>query len=179
MLDFKRGDIGNTNSAYAKFAFEYLDVDAVTLQPYQGIEALQPFLDYKNKGIFILCKTSNPGSEELQDVSIVAGLATTLYQHVARQVLTKWNANKNCLLVVGATYPDQLSKVRKLVGDMTILVPGIGSQGGDLEKTLKAGLANDKRGLIINSSRSIIFSDNPRKEAQKMKSSINLLRNRH
>ena len=204
LLDFKRGDIGNTNRAYAKFAFEYLNADAITLQPYQGIEALQPFLDYKEKGIFILCKTSNPGSGEFQNIHIrhpefISGSQTTkmlkwirqthhpeftegqvqhdrLYEYVAFQVVNKWNKNKNCFLVVGATYPKELKRIREIVRDMTILVPGIGHQAGDLEKTLKAGLNAKKAGLIVVVSRSIIFAKNPRGEAEKLRSEINSFR---
>src|SRR3989344_8220370 len=191
LFDFKRGDIGNTNNAYAQFAFEYLNVDAITLQPYQGIEALQPFLDYKEKGIFILCKTSNPGSGEFQNIHIrhpefISGSQTTkmlkqvqhdrLYEYVAFQVVNKWNKNKNCFLVVGATYPKELKRIREIVRDMTILVPGIGHQAGDLEKTLKAGLNAKKAGLIVVVSRSIIFAKNPRGEAEKLRSEINSFR---
>ena len=190
LFDFKRGDIGNTNNAYAQFAFEYLNVDAITLQPYQGIEALQPFLDYKEKGIFILCKTSNPGSGEFQNTEInptrlnlasLQGLTLPeqlhLYEFVASQIVTNWNKNKNCMLVVGATYPEELKRIRDIVGDMTLLVPGLGTQGGEVEKTLNAGLNSKKKGVIINASRSVIFAENPREEALKLRDQINQHRN--
>ena len=180
IIDAKRGDIGNTNKGYVQFVFTYLGADAVTVHPYLGEEAIRPFLDQKNKGIIILCKTSNPGSDEFQNLQVSipslhdrAKMVRPLYQIVAENVTKKWNKNKNCMLVVGATYPDELRQVRKIVGDMTLLVPGIGAQGGDLEATLKAGLNSKKQGLIINSSRGIIFAKNPREEAEKLRDEIN------
>ncbi len=176
IIDAKRADIGNTNQGYVQFVFTYLGVDAVTVHPYLGEKAIRPFLDQKDKGIIILCKTSNPGSDEFQNLYLSHGRGQDrklLYQIVAENVVNKWNANKNCMLVVGATYPDELRQVRKIVGDMTLLVPGIGAQGGDLETTLRAGLNSKKQGLIINSSRGIIFAKNPRDEAMKLKNSIN------
>lgn len=170
IIDAKRADIGNTNKGYVQFIFTYLSADAVTVHPYLGEEAIRPFLDLKDKGIIILCKTSNPGSDEFQNLKIGDKY---LYEIVAENVSKKWNTNKNCMLVVGATYQDELREVRKIVGDMTLLVPGIGAQGGDLEATLKAGLNSKKQGLIINSSRGIIFAENPRQEAEKLRNSIN------
>ncbi len=178
IIDAKRGDIGNTNQGYVQFIFKYLGADAVTVHPYLGEEAIRPFLDCKDKGIIILCKTSNPGSDEFQNLYLVNDRGPDkklLYQIVAENVAKKWNKNKNCMLVVGATYPDELKVVRKIVGDMTLLVPGIGAQGGDLEATLKVGLNSKKQGLIINSSRGIIFSQNPRDEAMKLRNEINKL----
>lgn len=169
ILDAKRADIGNTNEGYVKFAFEYLNADAITLHPYLGREALLPFLNQKAKGCFILCKTSNTGAGEFQNIG-------NLYLTVATNVFKEWNFNKNCGLVVGATYPKDLSKVRNIVKDMPILVPGIGAQGGDLEKTLKAGLTREKSGLIINSSRGIIFAENPRTAALTLRNEINKYR---
>jgi len=155
ILDFKRGDIGNTNRHYATFAFEYLGVDAVTIQPWQGGEAVQVFLDYKDKGIIVLDRTSNPGAGEFQDLMVDD---RKLYLQVALNVRDNWNKNGNCLLVVGATFPQEMAEIRELVGDdMIFLVPGMGAQGGGVETTLKAGLNSNKTGLIINSSREIIF----------------------
>jgi len=155
ILDFKRGDIGNTNDHYNKFAFDYLQVDAVTVQPYQGSQAVQPFLDRKDKGIMVLCRTSNPGSEEFQDL-IVDG--RKLYLQVAENVRDEWNANGNCQLVVGATDPAAMAGIRALAGDsMVVLVPGLGAQGGEPGPTVKAGLNQAGTGLIINSSRAIIY----------------------
>ncbi|MBI4226542.1 orotidine-5'-phosphate decarboxylase [Candidatus Roizmanbacteria bacterium] len=200
ILDAKRGDIGSSNQGYIKYAFEYLKVDAITLHPYLGKESLEPFLDLKEKGFFILCKTSNPGAGEFQDLSVIlnevkdpvptksgrknASLDSSaspqndikLYQYIAIQVATKWNKNNNCMLVVGATYPKELVEIRKIVGDMTILVPGVGIQGGDIEKTIKAGLNSKKAGMIINSSRGIIFAKDPRSEAKKLWDKINFYR---
>ncbi|MEK7495780.1 MAG: orotidine-5'-phosphate decarboxylase [Patescibacteria group bacterium] len=180
IIDAKRADIGNTNKGYVQFVFTYLGSDAVTVHPYLGEEAIRPFLEMKDKGIIILCKTSNPGSSEFQNLEFIiqnselkAKKIEKLYQYVAYQVAKKWNKNKNCLLVVGATYPNELKEVRKIVGDITLLVPGIGAQGGDLKATLKAGLNSKKQGLIINSSRGIIFAENPRQEAEKLRNSIN------
>jgi len=168
IIDAKRADIGNTNWGYVKFIFEYLSADAVTVNPYLGEEALVPFLAQKDKGIIVLCKTSNPGASEIQDLVVGSKSKMKLYQYVVYQVAKKWNKNKNCLLVVGATYPKELKKVREIVGgDFWILVPGVGAQSGDLEETLKAGLNSKKQGLIINLSRVIIFSSNPREEAKK------------
>lgn len=173
ILDAKRADIGNTNQGYVKFAFDYLRADAITLHPYLGGEALQPFLDQKEKGCFILCKTSNTGAGEFQDIK---NENKPIFLTVAINVSENWNKNNNCCLVVGATYPEELSKVRKIVKDMLILVPGIGAQGGDLEKTLKAGLTKDKSGLIISISRAIIFAKDIRAESLKYRNEINKYR---
>jgi len=170
IIDAKRGDIGNTNKGYVQFVYTYLGGDAVTVHPYLGEDAIRPLLELKNKGTIILCRTSNPGAGEFQDL-LVDG--KPLYKIVAENVANKWNKNKNCMLVVGATYPQELKEVRKIVGDMTLLVPGIGAQGGDLEATLKAGLNSKKQGLIIASSRGIIFAENPRDEAMKLRNDIN------
>jgi len=160
ILDAKRGDIGNTNKAYADFIFDYLGVDALTLHPYLGKESLKPFLKRKNKGLFILVKTSNLSSGEFQDLVITHKKLDKipLYQAVAYNVTYHWNKNKNCGLVVGATYPKQLKKIRKIAPSIPILIPGIGTQGGDLAKTIKYGLNNKNQGIIINVSRSIIFA---------------------
>ena len=156
ILDFKRGDIDSTNSHYTAFAFDYLQVDAVTVQPYEGRQAFQPFLDRKDKGIIVLCRMSNPGSGEFQDLAVDG---RKLYLQVAENVVKQWNANGNCLLVVGATQPKELAEVRALVGnDMTLLVPGFGAQGGNAEATVRAGVTSDGTGLIINSSRAILYA---------------------
>jgi len=173
IIDAKRGDIGNSNWGYIKFIFDYLCADAVTLNPYLGEEALVPFLVQKDKGIIILCKTSNPGADEFQDLVLYRKTKMKFYQYVAYQVAKKWNKNKNCLLVIGATYPKELKEVRKIVGeDFWLLVPGVGSQGGNLKRILKMGLNLKKQGLIINLSRAIIFSENPRQETKRWKETI-------
>lgn len=168
ILDCKRGDIGNTNEAYAKSCFDDLQADGATVHPYLGKESLQPFLNRTDKGIFVLVKTSNPGSGEFQDLKIDD---KPLYQVVAEHVKT-WNEKGNLSVVVGATYPAEILEVRKIVGDMPILVPGIGAQGGDLEEIMKNGLNSKKQGLIINSSRNIIFADNPRKACEDLYTQI-------
>ena len=158
ILDAKRGDIGTTAQQYAIEAFEKYQADAVTVNPYLGHDSLQPFLDYADKGVIALCKTSNAGSSEFQNLTLENG--KTLYEQVAENAAHKWNGNKNLLLVVGATYPEELAKIRSIVGDMPLLIPGIGAQGGDVAATLKAGLnTNPKQsGLIISSSRGIIYA---------------------
>ena len=157
ILDAKRADIGNTNTGYIEAAFDLLGADAITVHPYLGREALAPFLARKDKGIIVLVKTSNPGSGELQDLP-VGERAEPLYQVVARYVAQQWNANGNCALVVGATYPTELQQVRALVGDLPFLIPGIGAQGGAVEATVKAARDSHGQGMIINSSRNIIFA---------------------
>ncbi len=157
ILDAKRADIGNTNHGYVAAVFDELGADAITIHPYLGQEAVQPFLDRKDKGVIVLVKTSNPGSGEFQDLK-VNGSEEALYKRVARNVATSWNKGGNCSVVVGATYPEELAEVRRIVGDMPILIPGIGAQGGDIEKTVVAGKDSRGFGMIINSSRGIIFA---------------------
>ncbi len=157
ILDAKRADIGNTNDGYVEAIFDHLGVDAVTVHPYLGAEALKPFLDRKEKGIIVLCKTSNPGAGEFQDL-LVDG--EPLYRTVAKHVARDWNTNGNCGLVVGATYPEDLKEVRATAGDMPILIPGIGPQGGDIEKTVAAGKDSRGQGMIISAARAVIFASN-------------------
>lgn len=157
ILDAKRADIGSTNSGYAKAAFDELKVDAITVHPYLGREALEPFLARGDKGILVLARTSNPGGGEFQDL-LVGDKKEPLYQLVARQVSEKWNDNGNCGLVAGATYPEELKRLREIVGDLPFLIPGIGAQGGDLKATVRSGKDSRGQGMIINSSRSVIFA---------------------
>jgi orotidine-5'-phosphate decarboxylase len=173
IADAKRADIGSTNEGYVTAIFDQLDFDAVTLHPYLGREALQPFLDRIDMVSIILCKTSNPGAGELQDL---LANGQPIWLVVAEKVSQEWNKNHNCMLVVGATYPQELAMVRKIVGNMPLLVPGIGAQGGDLAATLKAGLTGQADGLLINSSRGIIFAPDPKLAVQKLHTAINLLR---
>jgi orotidine-5'-phosphate decarboxylase len=162
ILDAKRGDIGSTSAAYARFAFDFLDADAVTLHPYLGRDALAPFLERADRGALILCRTSNPGSGEFQDLRVMDanGEAAPLYQHIARAVAMDWNRHGNCGFVVGATYPEELGVVRGIVGDMPILVPGSGAQGGDLEATIRLGRDSRGHGLMISQSRSVLYASN-------------------
>src|SRR6266516_5726199 len=157
ILDAKRADIGTTNLGYVQSAFDIIGVDAITVHPYLGKEALAPFLACKEKGIIVLAKTSNPGSGEFQDM-LVGEAREPLYQVVARHVVQSWNENRNCAVVVGATYPAELQKVRAIVGDMPILIPGIGVQGGEITATVSAGRDSRGWGMIINSSRGIIYA---------------------
>jgi orotidine-5'-phosphate decarboxylase len=163
ILDAKRGDIGNTNIAYAQSAFDDLRADAITVQPYLGSEPLAPFFERTEKGIIVLCHTSNPGAGEIQNLvvdgpSTRLGTSEPLYKVVARLAVSKWNGNGNCCVMVGATYPEELSEIREIVGDMPILTAGIGAQNGDLEKTMRAGVDKNKKVLIVNASRSVIFA---------------------
>ncbi|NDV60878.1 orotidine-5'-phosphate decarboxylase [Puniceicoccales bacterium CK1056] len=156
ILDAKRGDIGSTADQYAREAFEFYKAHAVTVNPYMGGDTLLPFTRFAEKGVVVLCKTSNPGSAELQDLILENG--DPLYLEVAKRAARDWNANRNLCLVVGATYPKELARIRESVGEMPLLVPGIGAQGGDLEATLRAGLRADGWGLLINSSRGILYA---------------------
>jgi orotidine-5'-phosphate decarboxylase len=160
LLDAKRGDIGSTSQAYARAVFDIYGADAVTAQPYLGYDALEPFLSRADRGVFVLCRTSNPGASELQDLSVRAGgdVAEPLYLSVARRVATEWNTRSNCGLVVGATYPEELRQIREIVGDLPILAPGVGTQGGDLEATVRAGLDSARQGLLISVSRAILYA---------------------
>ena len=155
ILDSKRGDIGSTAEQYAKEAFERYGADAVTVNPYLGRDSAEPFLQYADKGIVILCRTSNAGAREFQDLDVGG---RRLYQVVAENVAREWNSRGNCLLVVGATYPEELADVRARTGDMTFLVPGVGAQGGDVERAVRAGRRADGAGLVINSSRGILYA---------------------
>ncbi len=155
ILDAKRGDIGATAKMYAKEAFERYGADAVTVNPYMGTDALQPFLDYADRGVVVLCRTSNPGGDDLQN--LVAG-GRPVYEHVAMLAANRWNANGNVLLVVGATYPGELKKIRELCPEMPFLVPGVGAQGGDVGQVLANGRDAAGAGLVINSSRGIIYA---------------------
>lgn len=168
--DAKRADIGNTSNAYASAIFDQLGFDAVTLNPYLGRDALQPFLDYADKACIILCRTSNPGSAELQNLQVDS---KPLWQVVAEKTAAEWNANGNCMLVASGTNPQEMSKIRAIVGEMTLLVPGVGAQGGDIKAAVKAGLNRAGRGLIINSSRAIIFADDPAGAAAELRAAIN------
>ncbi len=176
ILDAKRADIGSTNAGYVSAAFDMLGVDAITVHPYLGKEALAPFLARKEKGIIVLAKTSNPGSGEFQDM-LVGEAREPLYQVVARHVAQSWNANGNCAVVVGATYPAELQKVRAMVGDMPILIPGIGVQGGEIAVTVSAGKDSRGWGMIINSSRGIIYASRSQDFAEAARQATEQLRN--
>jgi orotidine-5'-phosphate decarboxylase len=155
ILDAKRGDIGSTAQHYVTEAFERFKADAVTLNPYLGRDSAQPFLDRADKGVILLCHTSNPGAADLQDLDVGG---KPLYQHVARLIAQEWNTHGNCALVIGATWPEQLAQVRALVGDMPLLVPGVGAQGGDVQAVVRHGRTHAGTGLMINSSRAILYA---------------------
>ncbi len=165
ILDAKRADIGNTNQGYVAAAFDQLGVDAITVHPYLGKEALGPFLERKDKGIIVLVKTSNPGSGEFQDL-LVGEERMPLYQVVARRIARDWNIHGNCGLVVGATYPEELRQVRAIVGDIPLLIPGLGAQGGDVAATVQAGRDSRGWGMILNSSRGILYASGQEDFAQ-------------
>ncbi len=160
ILDSKRGDIGSTAQHYASEAFDRYCADAVTVNPYLGRDSVQPFLDRTDKGVVILCRTSNAGAGDLQDMVVLdkSGGGRPLYQHVAEKIARDWNDNGNCALVVGATWPEQLRELRAIVGDMPFLVPGIGAQGGDVQAVIANAKTADGTGLIISSSRAILYA---------------------
>lgn len=181
ILDAKRGDIGSTAEAYARAAFELLGAHAITLNPYLGGDALAPFLRYADRGCILLCKTSNGGSADLQDLQLASG--EPLYMAVARRARDDWNRNNNVGLVVGATHPEQLRAIRTLCPTMPLLIPGIGAQGGDIVASVTAAVDSDASGIIVNASRSILFAspgadaiDAARREALRLRDAINSAR---
>jgi orotidine-5'-phosphate decarboxylase len=155
ILDSKRGDVGNTAERYAIEAFERYHADAVTVNPYLGGDSLEPFLKYEDKGVIILCRTSNPGAGDLQDLQIGG---RRLFHTVADLATRRWNSRGNCMLVVGATYPRELAEVREITGNMPFLVPGVGAQGGDVAQAVQNGQTAAGAGLVISSSRSILYA---------------------
>lgn len=155
ILDAKRGDIGATARQYAREAFDRYGADAVTVNPYMGFDSVEPYMEWTDRGAIVLCRTSNPGGSDLQFLQVEG---QPLYQHVARLVADKWNQNGQCALVVGATFPEELAQVRALVGDMPLLVPGIGAQGGDIAATVRSGQTTAGSGMMINSSRAILYA---------------------
>ncbi|MFM8369994.1 MAG: orotidine-5'-phosphate decarboxylase [Chloroflexota bacterium] len=169
ILDAKRGDISSTAEAYAKSAFEFLGADCITLNPYLGKDSIDPFLNYSQKGVFLLCKTSNKGSMDLQDVTLASG--ETMYIHVARLAET-WNEKNNIGLVVGATHTDAMKSIRAAAPNLWFLAPGVGAQGGELETALRAGLRKDGKGLLLPMSRSISRAENPGKAAAEIRDEI-------
>jgi orotidine-5'-phosphate decarboxylase len=155
IADAKRGDIGNTSKAYAHSLFDVMNCDAATVNPYLGYDALEPFLQYENKGTIILCRTSNKGAKDFQDIK--DGSGRTLYENVALKA-REWNVKNNIGLVVGATYPEELKTIRQLCPDMPILIPGVGSQGGDLELAIRNGTDETGEKAIINVSRQVLYA---------------------
>ena len=178
ILDAKRGDIASTAEAYAKSAFEHLGADCITLNPYLGQDSIEPFIQNAEKGVFLLCKTSNPGAGDLQDLLVrkeeggksshPLSSSLFLYEYVA-QLANQWNTRGNIGLVVGATYPETLERVRQAAPDLWFLVPGVGAQGGDLEAAFSASLRADGKGVLINVSRAISRSEDPRQAAAELR----------
>lgn len=180
ILDAKRGDIGSTATHYCAEAFERYAADAVTVNPYLGGDTLAPFLEQKDRGVIVLCRTSNPGSGDFQSLQ---SDGIPIYQHVAKHAAEKWNDNGNCCLVVGATWPEELGEVRRLAPELPLLVPGIGAQGGDLEAVMANGIDATGAGMMINASRAIVyasngddFADAAATAARQLKHAINNLR---
>ena len=159
ILDSKRGDIGSTADHYALEAFERYGADAITVNPYMGFDTIEPYLKHLGKGVIVLCRTSNPGGSDLQFLN-VGPKGEPLYLHIAQLAAQQWNSSGQIGLVVGATFPEEIAKVRAIVGDMPLLIPGIGAQGGDIEATVKAGAIAGApgTGMIINSSRAILYA---------------------
>jgi len=168
ILDAKRGDIGSTAEHYAREAFERYGADAVTVNPYMGFDSIEPYLGYADRGVILLCRTSNAGGSDLQSLTVGANESTTtgapalpaerLYERVARLAAGSWNRTGQLGLVVGATFPQELSRVRELAPEMPLLVPGIGAQGGDIDASVDAGATRDGTGMIVNSSRAILYA---------------------
>ncbi|AFZ83590.1 orotidine-5'-phosphate decarboxylase [Candidatus Kinetoplastibacterium blastocrithidii TCC012E] len=184
ILDSKRGDIGNTSEKYAIEAFDRYKADALTVNPFMGLDSIEPYLEWKDRGVLVLCRTSNPGGSDFQSLKMING--TPLYLHIAQVVSKEWNTNSQFGLVAGATFPKELSIIRKAIGeDMPLLIPGIGAQGGDIYSTVVSGTNSNCSGAMISSSRSIIYAsnnDNWREAsstaAKKFMNDINLSRNK-
>jgi orotidine-5'-phosphate decarboxylase len=155
ILDSKRGDIGSTAAKYAQESFERYGADAVTVNPYLGFDSVEPYLKWQDRGVIVLCRTSNPGARDFQDLE--SG-GKRLYRHVAERVARDWNGAGNCMLVIGATYPQELAEIRSVVGDLPFLVPGVGAQGGDVAAAVRAGMTADGMGMVLNSSRGILYA---------------------
>jgi orotidine-5'-phosphate decarboxylase len=179
IADAKRGDIGNTARHYAAAIFDVYGCDAVTVNPYLGYDSVEPFLAYRNKGIFLLCRTSNPGARDFQDLAVQdeQGQVRPLYEVVARRV-QGWNEAGNCCLVVGATYPDELRTLRALCPDMPFLIPGVGAQGGDLAAAVKAGVDAQGERAIIAISRAILYAGSGKDSAHAAAKVARVLRDR-
>jgi orotidine-5'-phosphate decarboxylase len=178
IIDAKRGDIGNTAAAYARSLFDHYNFDATTASPYLGFDSLEPFIKYKNRGIIILCRTSNPGAADLQSLMVKVGNAhRPLYEVVAEKV-NNWNVNGNLGLVVGATYPEELKIIRQKYPEIPLLIPGVGSQGGELQTTVQYGADAGRCRTIINSSRQILYASKGKDFASAARKAAKDLRDR-
>jgi orotidine-5'-phosphate decarboxylase len=174
ILDSKRGDIGSTAAKYAHESFERYGADAVTVNPYLGFDSIEPYLKWTERGLIVLCRTSNPGARDFQDLE--SG-GKRLYRHVAERVARDWNAGGQCMLVIGATYPQELAEIRAVVGDLPFLVPGVGAQGGDVAAAVRAGRTADGFGMVVNSSRGIIYASGGEDFADAARAATRALRN--
>jgi orotidine-5'-phosphate decarboxylase len=178
IIDAKRGDIGNTAKAYAWGLFDYFNFDATTASPYLGFDSLQPFIEYRDRGVIILCRTSNAGAVDFQSLSCETdGGRKMLFEIVAEKV-DEWNTNGNLGLVVGATYPEELKLIRQRYPDMPLLIPGVGAQGGELEQVVRYGVDAGRRRTIINSSRQILYASNGKDFAESSRRAAMALRDR-
>lgn len=175
IADAKRGDIGNTSRAYAQTLFDVWGFDAATVSPYLGGDSVEPFLAYEDKGVFLLCRTSNPGARDLQDLPVYND-GEPVYLHVARKA-GEWNTRGNACLVVGATYPDELKRVRTICPDMPILLPGVGAQAGDLASAVRNGVTSEGRLAIVNSSRGVLYASEGPDFARAARQAAETLRN--
>ncbi len=185
IIDAKRGDIGNTNLGYASYVFDFLRADAITVMPYMGIEALSAFFDRTSKGVIVGCHSSNPGAKEFQEQLILPQQSAKnkktkepkhLYEIVAEELMKQQGKNPNAMIFMGATYPEQLAEIRNIVGDMTLLVPGVGAQGGEIKAFVRYGKNSKNQGLMINASRSIIFASSKKDFAIKARRAALTLR---
>jgi orotidine-5'-phosphate decarboxylase len=181
ILDAKRGDIGSTAEQYAKEAFERYGADAVTLSPFMGFDSVQPYLKYHGKGAFILCRTSNPGGDDLQNQRLAGVDGTpTLFEHIAGLVQGSWNLNGQLGLVVGATYPAEIERVRRIAPTVPLLIPGVGAQGGDAAATVRAGyrrVAGETTApIVVNSSRAILYASGGEDFAQAARAAAQMTR---
>ncbi len=180
IVDAKRGDIGNTSRAYAEGLFDYFNFDAATVSPYLGFDSLEPFMEYRDRGIFVLCRTSNAGAMDFQSLSCRTDKGETRLFEVVAEKVDRWNKYGNLGLVVGATYPEELQLIRKRYPDILLLIPGVGAQGCDLSLTVNYGVDAERKRTVINSSRQIIYSSKAndfavaaRSAALKMRDRIN------
>jgi orotidine-5'-phosphate decarboxylase len=162
IIDAKRGDIGNTAKAYAKSLFDYFNFDAITASPYLGYDSLEPFIERRDRGIFILCRTSNPGATDFQSLYVATGKSKKMLYEVVAEKVNEWNKHGNLGLVVGATYPEELKLIRERYPQMPLLIPGVGTQGGELKQVVKWGVDKGRQRTIINSSRQILYASRDR-----------------
>jgi len=178
IVDAKRGDIGNTARAYAWGLFDYFNFDAMTASPYLGYDSLEPFIEYRDRGVMVLCRTSNKGAADFQSLSFETGGGSKMLFEIVAEKVSEWNKYGNLGLVVGATYPEELKLVRQRYPDMPLLIPGVGAQGGDLAKVVEYGVDARRQRTIINSSRQILYASNGKGFAEAARHAAEELRNK-